>query len=78
MAEAMELVTVLECDNAVQLYAAEGILEDAGIPYLLNGQRFGPASKTRAFAAFTGDMPFRVQVAADRADEARALVAHLS
>jgi len=56
---------------------ARGLLEDAGIPYMLNGQRFGPASAKRAFTAFTGDMPYRVQVAADRSEEARALVAHL-
>ena len=54
-----------------------GILEDAGIPYLLNGQQFGLTSSIRAFPGLTGDMPFEVQVAKDRADEARALVAQL-
>jgi hypothetical protein len=73
-----DLVTVLECGNSVQLGLAEGTLEEAGIPYLLNGQRFGPTSKTRAFMAFTGDVPFRLQVARDRATEAHALLAHLA
>ncbi len=73
-----ELVTVLEIGNSVQLGLAEGTLEEAGIPYLLNGQRFGPTSKTRAFMAFTGDVPFRLQVARDRAAEAQALLANLA
>ena len=54
-----------------------GILEDAGTPYLLKGQQFGLTSSIRAFPGLTGDMPFEVQVAKDRAEEARSLVAQL-
>jgi hypothetical protein len=77
MADELELEAVLECKDALQLGLARGILEDAGIPYLLNGKTFGRTSSIRAFTAFTRDMPFEVQVAKDRAGEARALLAHL-
>ena len=77
MADQLELETILKCKDALQLGLARGILEDAGIPYLLNGQQFGPTSSIRAFPGLTGDMPYEVQVAKDRAGEARALVAQL-
>ncbi len=76
MSSEVELVTILECASATHLALARSLLEDAD-PYMLNGERFGPASEQRAFIAFTGDAPFRLQVAHDRATEARALVAHL-
>ncbi len=77
MADELELETILQCKDALELGLARGILENAGIPYLLRGQRFGPTSSVRAFPALTGDAPFEVQVAKDRAGEARALVAQL-
>ena len=77
MADELELETIIKCKDAMELALARGILEDAGIPYLLNGQRFGPASSIRVFPALTGDAPFEVQVAKDRAEEARTLVAQL-
>jgi hypothetical protein len=76
MAGELELETIHKCEDALKLGLVRGILEDAGIPYLLKG-RFGPASSIRAFPALTGDMPFEVQVAKDCAEEARALVAQL-
>jgi hypothetical protein len=51
LADELELETILKCKDALKLGLARGILEDAGIPYLLNGQRFGPASSIRAFPA---------------------------
>jgi hypothetical protein len=77
MTDDLELETILKCKDALELGLARGILEDAGIPYLLNGQQFGRTSSIRAFPRLTGDMPFEVQVAKDRAAEARELVAHL-
>ncbi|GEM_PF-3786022 len=77
MSDELELETIFRCKNALDLGLVRGILEDAGIPYLLNGQRFGPVTSIRAFPALTGDTPFEVQVARDRAAEARALVARL-
>jgi hypothetical protein len=77
MADELELETILKCENALKLALARGILEDAGIPYILKGQRGGTASSIRAFPALTGDMPFEVQVAKGQAEEARTLVAQL-
>jgi Putative prokaryotic signal transducing protein len=74
----LELVPVLECENSVKLALAEGLLEDAGIPYLLNGRVWGVGSKFRPPKPYLLMEPFTIQVPNDRADEARALLAHLS
>jgi hypothetical protein len=74
----LELVTVLVASNLTELALAQGILEDSGIPYLLNGRKWGPVSKYRTSMAFMGDAPLTIQVASDRAPEARALVAPLA
>jgi Putative prokaryotic signal transducing protein len=76
----LELVAILECENSVKLALAEGILDDAGIPYFVNSRWWGPVSKHRAnyVKALGGEFPLRIQVASDRAAEARALLAHLS
>jgi hypothetical protein len=77
MAQDVELVTILETTDATQLALAEGLLEDAGIPYLLNGSKWGPVSKIRAMPALTGDAPFQIQVARHQAAAAEERIAHL-
>jgi hypothetical protein len=70
----LDLVTVLECSNSVSMSLAQGTLDDAGIPYVINGLAFGPNLEYRPSIA---DIPCRIQVAGDRADQARELLAPL-
>ena len=74
-----DLTTILVCKDPVQLALAQGILDDAGIPYILNSRSWGPVSNVRAayVTAFGLDAPFTVQVATERAAGASELVAHL-
>ena len=70
--ENLELVTVLECSNAAQLALARGILDDAGIPYLLNDYG-GSTSRLGEYNAHRSSVT--IQVASDRAREAQDLLA---
>jgi hypothetical protein len=69
----LDVVEVLETNNAMQLAMAKGLLEDAGIPFFLRGQ----------IATLIQDVdPFlhkwiRVQVPRDRAMQARELLEEL-
>jgi hypothetical protein len=66
----LELVVVFETNDRVQLSMARGMLEDAGIPFYLNGQ----------IATLVQDIdPFlfkwiKIQIARDREEEARKLL----
>jgi hypothetical protein len=72
---ALELVTVLECDSSVSVSLAQGTLDEAGIPYLINGLPWGPLMEYRPSIA---DVPCRIQVAKDKADQARVLLEPLT
>jgi hypothetical protein len=37
----LELVAILECKDSIKLALAEGLLDDAGIPYFLSGRIWG-------------------------------------
>jgi hypothetical protein len=71
--ENLELVPVLACGNAAQLALARGVLDDAGIPYLLND--YGASvSRLGEHGVYWGSSA-TIQVASDRAREAQALLA---
>ena len=70
--ESLELVPVLACSNAAQLALARGILDDAGIPYLLHDYG-GSTSRLGEYNAHRSSVT--IQVASDRASEAQDLLA---
>jgi hypothetical protein len=67
---ALELVVVLETNDAIQLAMAKGLLEDAGIPFFVLGQI---ATLVQDVDAFLHKW-VRVQVPRDRETEARQLL----
>ena len=70
----LELVTVLEGDNPVQLSLAKAVLEDAGIPYMGKG----PAFRSRSgFGLFGAAGPSWIQVSQEDEREARELLENL-
>jgi len=69
----LELVTILECANPSQFALVQGILDDAGIPFLVNGRAPGPDPIHGIDARFH----LAIQVPSDQANEARGLVASL-
>lgn len=69
----LEIETVVACDNPAELALAKAILEEAGIPYLVEGESIGERLESLN--------PFpeawnrtRIAVASDRAAEARAIL----
>jgi hypothetical protein len=69
----LDLVVVLETNDAVQLAMAQGLLEDAGIPFFMLGQIATLVSDVDGFIHKWE----RVQVPRDREAEARELLAEL-
>ncbi len=67
--DANELVTVLEPDNMAVIALAKSILDDAGILYVVAGDE--------ALQNLYGVGQVKIQVAQERADEARGLLADL-
>ena len=77
--EALEPVTVLESGDPALLAVAKSLLEDAAIYYFAKGegvQDLFAAGRMTGFNPFVG--PVQLQVAADDADEARALLCELT
>ncbi len=70
---ALELVVVLETNDPVQLSMAQGLLEDAGIPFFVLGQ---VATLVQGVDGFLHKWE-RVQVPRDREAEARELLEEL-
>jgi len=66
----MDLVDVLETQDAVQLAMVKGLLEDAGIPFNLPGQITRLVNDVDPFL----QKHIRVQVPRDREEEARQLL----
>jgi hypothetical protein len=64
------LVEVVETQDSIQLAMVKGLLEDAGIPFLLLGQITGLVNDVDPFL----QKHVRVQVPADREAEARELL----
>jgi hypothetical protein len=71
--EVSKLVTVLETNNRIQLAMAKGLLEDAGIPFFMNGQI---ATLVQEVDGFLHKL-VSLQVPRDREDEARELLEQL-
>jgi hypothetical protein len=75
---ALELVTVLEIRDSFALGLAKASLDDAGIDYVVNGEDpgylpgFHGGSGIGATPLWKGS--YRIQVAAECAEEARALL----
>jgi hypothetical protein len=67
----LELVTVLECNNAVATALAKATLEEAGIPFCTQGEELGP--RMEALSPYFHPW-CRFQVAREREAEARALL----
>jgi hypothetical protein len=70
----LELVTVLEGNNPLLIGSAQGLLEEAGIPFYVSGDEIGP--RYGPVGAFLHPW-CRVQVALDREQEARTLLRSL-
>jgi hypothetical protein len=70
----LELTVVLETNDPIQLGMAKGLLEDAGIPFFVLGQIATLVQEIDPYLRKWG----RVQVPADRAEEARQVLDQLS
>jgi len=67
---ALDLVEILETQDAIQLAMVKGLLEDAGIPFFLRGQITRLVNDVDPFI----QKHMRVQVPRDREAEARELI----
>jgi hypothetical protein len=78
--ESGEPVTVLETSDPALLAVAKSLLEDADIPFFAKGEAvqdlFGLGRFGTGFSPITG--PIELQVAADDAAEARAVLIELT
>ncbi|MBZ5576315.1 MAG: DUF2007 domain-containing protein [Acidobacteriia bacterium] len=70
----LELATVLEGDDPLIVGSAKGLLEEAGIPFHVLGEELGV--RLAPVGAFLHPW-CRIQVAADREQEARTLLQEL-
>jgi hypothetical protein len=70
----LDLVVVLETDNAVQAAMAKGILEDAGVPFYVLGQITRLINEVDPFLRKW----VRIQVPRDREAEAREILEQMS
>ena len=82
MPQDLEIVAILECKDSTKLALAEGLLEDAGIPYFLHGRLWGLATNSYHPSSLRLSSklpaPLTIQVLRDQEAEARALLAHLT
>ncbi|HYW42344.1 MAG TPA: DUF2007 domain-containing protein [Bryobacteraceae bacterium] len=67
----LEVVTVLECHSPPELALAKATLEEAGIPYYVDGESVG--ERLEMLSPFSYPRK-RIAVASDREAEARALL----